>query len=418
MIEKYWRTDMDDKYALFKYQVISQVLNDESLNQTAYFKEMSEKDFKLEFTSRKKFSPMTMKKWLFLYRRDGFEGLRHFNRKDKGTSRIFTVELEKSIKDIAENHYFRTVKNLYEYLIKEEIITKNQLTYATLNNFVKMKNLLQDSVQKKVRKAYEVEHINQLWVCDFMYGPHVFCGKRKTASYLCAIIDDHSRLIVFASFYDNQSIIALENTLKNAILSYGIPNKFYCDNGKVFLETNLKLIAARLGFHLIHSEPHDSSSRGKIERYFRTVRDKFLNNFFIQHEKEHITLDLLNSSFHSWLHNDYNHHYHSTIKTTPFDRYLLDAENIKIRKSDRNSIEPVFYHTDFRKVNNDSTISFDNQLFQVQGKYIGKKIEIRYNPLKYPPLYLFENDKQVCQIELLDKHLNSKFPIKFHNEEK
>ncbi len=115
--------------------------------------------------------------------------------------------------------------------------------------------------------------------------------------------------------------------------------------------------------------------------------------------------------------NKYNKKHHSTIKSTPFDKYFSDLPKVKIRKISKNILDTAFFHTIERKVNNDSTISFENKLYELPTKYIGQKVQIRFDPQEREELYLFENDKQILKINKLDKHENSKFPIRFHKEE-
>ena len=305
-----------------------------------------------------------------------------------------------------------TVIQYLYYLIESGTITSDAFSYATLNSFVKSNNLFSPQIQKKERRAFEVEHINQLWIADFMYGPYVLEDRKKVRSYLCAIIDDCSRLIVSARFYSTQSTLVFEMSLKNAILNYGIPSKVYT----VFLDGHLSVISARIGFILIHSKVYDSASRGKIERFFRTVRDCFIPNLYIHFKNKSFSLQQLNQAFSNWLLEKYNKKLHSSIKTTPFDKYFLDLEKVKIRKIDKTILDKAFFHSIERKVNNDSTISFESRLYELPAKYIGEKVQIRFDPKRPQDLYLFENDKQILKLNKLDKHENSKFPIKFHKE--
>ena len=73
---------------------------------------------------------------------------------------------------------------------------------------------------------------------------------------------------------------------------------------------------ALAGISLIHSKPYDSPSRGKIERFFRTVRDRFLSRLTSE-----LTLDELNEAFSLWLQEDYHHKHHTGIDQRPIDRY-------------------------------------------------------------------------------------------------
>jgi len=409
--------EQQHEFGLFKYRIISPVLNESGLEQMKYFREMAGKKHDLENSSRTSFSPFTFKKWLAVYRKKGFEGLCSSGRKDRGIFRSISEELKEKIQSLTAEFDFRTVRNLYNYLIREKIIEKDQFTYATLNNFVRKHRLLYQDGTQKPRKAYETESVNRLWVCDFMYGPHVWAGKQKTTAYLCAIIDDHSRLIVSSGFYDNQSIVALEETLKRGFLTYGIPDRFYCDNGKVFSGNYLQLVSARLGFTLIHSKPYDAPSRGKIERFYRTVRDCFLPDFMIRNKDNRITLELINEAFKTWIFQGYNSRRHSAIDETPIDRYMRSMEQIKVRKTDQAKIREVFMHTIHRSVNNDATISFRGRLYQVPALFIGrKKVELRYDP-EDMELFVYENNARVAAVRLLDKRENAKFPVHFNKDD-
>ena len=194
------------EFALFKFQLIAPILNDKKIEQKRYFKEMSEKNFDLSCTKQKKFSSATFKKWLYLYKKYGLDALKGTFRKDKGKTRVIDDDLKETIKNLLNEYNFKTVSNLYEYLIQQSYIYENDFTYATLNTFLKNNNMLNPSTQKKARKAFEMPHINMLWMTDFMYGPYVYSGKSKTRTYLCAIIDDYSRVIVYAQFFDSQSV--------------------------------------------------------------------------------------------------------------------------------------------------------------------------------------------------------------------
>lgn len=407
----------EEKIALFKFQLISPVLNDRSINQKEYFTAQSQKEFELPFSGKKKFKACALKKWLMLYRKQGFEGLKPKIRKDKGVYKAVSDELKGKVREVLLQNEFKTVRNVYLYLLKNRIIEENTLSYATLNTYVRREKLLEPT-PPKARKAYEAEHINQLWLSDFMYGPYVQMGKSKKQSYLCAIIDDYSRLIVSASFFEDMGSLSLEETLKKAVKTYGLPNKFYCDNGKVFASEHLQLLSARLKFALIHSKPYDAPSRGKIERFFRTVRTCFLENFYARYKGARPTLEDLNREFRNWLQHDYNLKEHSAIAACPIDRYLENTRQIKLRKLDAGQLDLIFYHTFYRVVKKDCTIHFKNALYEVPPQYVSKKVEIRFDPCAEKELFLFADNQLIKSLKLLNKQENSKSTLKFNQEEK
>lgn len=322
-------------------------------------------------------------------------------------------EIQNRIIDICNSRNLKTVSNLYRHLLQEKIITSDLFTEVTLRNFMKVNNIQFMKEEKQPRKSFEVPHINMLWTADFMHGPYVRQGKQKLKTYLCAIIDDHSRIITGARFFLKESSLSLQKTLKSAVMTYGIPGKFYCDNGKVFVSGYIHLVCARLGIALIHSRPYDSPSRGKIERYYRTVRDMFLP--FLIYD-EYLTIEILNQQFTAWLH-DYHHQIHRGIKQSPMDRYLNDLPDVRRKEISVHEADAYFYHSVARTVKNDCTIVFRKTEYEVPPGYLGKKIEIRF-PLDNPDkLSLFENNKQIHALTKLDKHLNSENTIRYSDEE-
>jgi len=61
-----------------------------------------------------------------------------------------------------------------------------------------------------------------------------------------------------------------------ALVRRGIPKIVYLSNGKVYRSHLFHAACARLGTTVAHTQPYDAASKGKIERFFRTVRERFL----------------------------------------------------------------------------------------------------------------------------------------------
>lgn len=406
----------DDKIAIFKYGIIAPVINDSAMNQKQYFEKAAAREYDFPGkVDRLAFNPRTFKKWLHIYRKEGYEGLKPSRRIDLGKSRKISMPMGEAIRELCDEYDFKTISNLYRYLLTEGVIESENFTEVTLRNFLKANKIAFESGESKPRKAFEAPHINILWTADFMHGPYVRDGKSKLKTYLCAIIDDYSRLITGAQFFLSEHSLSLQKTLKEAVLTYGIPQRFYCDNGKVFSSGYIHMVCAKLGTALIHSKPYDSPSRGKIERFFRTVRDMFIPNLYI--ENKTFSLEELNTDFSRWLLDEYNINKHKSINDTPMDRYLADMSNVSIKTIVPAEADHYFHHTIFRKVKNDSTVTVDNILYEVPAKYIGKKIEIRY-PLDNPEDFrIFEENNQVAVLTKLDKHFNSEIRIAYLSED-
>ena len=119
---------------------------------------------------------------------------------------------------------------------------------------------------------FEAPAPNDTWTGDALHGPHV-AGRK---AYLFAFLDDHSRAVMAARWGYFEDTVRLAAALRPALAARGVPSRVYVDNGSAFVDAALKRAAARLGIKITHSAPGRPEGRGKIERFFRVVREEFL----------------------------------------------------------------------------------------------------------------------------------------------
>jgi len=395
--------DMQEKIALKRFQLISPVLAEPARAQNEYFRKQAEREHDFPRYGVRKISVSTMKAWLRGYRKGGFEALKPKSRRDRGRPRRLDEQILKAIEIKCKAYPYLTVQKLYESLRDQDLLGQPPVHYNTLLRVVKEQGWLAAKGRIDVRKAYEVDNVNDLWVCDFMYGPRACLANRSVKAILCAIIDDHSRMVVGHAFSASETISPLTLVLKEAFLAYGIPKRLYVDNGPSFSSDLLARSCAMAGISLIHSKPYDSPSRGKVERFFRSVRERFLSGV-----QEGISLDELNEAFWLWLQEDYHHKLHAGIGEKPIDRYNASLSRIPIRRLSKAELDEIFLIRHERVVNNDATISFKGSLYEVPSAYIRHKIEIRH-PVDDPEdLYLYDNGVRVGKIKLVDKKENAR----------
>jgi len=395
--------EIREKIALKRYQIISPVLAEPARAQNAYFRKQAQCEHDFPRYGLKKISVSTMKAWLRKYRTRGFQVLKPKDRSDGGRPRRLNDQDLKAIEIKCKAYPYWTVQKLYENLRDQSLLGDPPIHYNTLLRIVKDRGWLPVQSRKDVRKAFEVDNINDLWVSDFMHGPKVRFQNRSVKAILCAIIDDHSRMVVGHAFNASETISSLTLVLKEAFLSYGIPKRLYVDNGPSFSSQLLTRSCALAGISLIHSKPYDSPSRGKVERFFRTVRERFLSGV-----QKGITLEELNEAFWLWIQEDYHHKLHTGIGERPVDRYNASVDRVPIRRLSKAELDEIFLIRYERVVNNDATISFKGSLYEVPSAYIRQKIEIRH-PVDDPDeLYLYDNGVRVGRIKLLDKRENAR----------
>lgn len=403
---------MDDEtrkqIALCRYKLISPVLAEPGRVQNEYFRRQSQEQHLFPHYGMKKVAVSTFKSWLKSYRAEGFDALRPKSRTDSGRPRRLGEAEMSAVRAKCRAFPHWTVTKLYEELSRDGQLGHPPICYNTLLRTVNKENLLPKRGRTDARKRYELDAINELWVCDFMHGPVAKVGEkqgkpRTAKTILCAVIDDHSRMIVGFAFSVYENVSALTQVLKEAFLAYGLPKRLYVDNGPAFSSDLLLHSCALCGISLIHSKPYDSPSRGKIERFFRTVRDRFLLGIC-----EEPTLDELNEAFSLWLKEEYHHRVHRGIDARPIDRYRASAAQTTLRRLSRVELDEAFLVRHERVVGNDATISFKGKIYEVPAAYIRNRIEIRHPVDDKDELHLFDNGAKVARLKLVDARENAR----------
>ncbi|MGI6124699.1 MAG: DDE-type integrase/transposase/recombinase [Acetivibrionales bacterium] len=398
--------------ALKRFSLISPVLNGQVTNNRAYYCKVTEKPIEMPHYGPKKYSPKTVEIWYCDYMRGGLEALKPKPRGDKGGSRRVDEALGKKILEKKNLYPKAPITVIYEMLIKEGVIDPAKLSITTIYRYLKATKLKTIDVsteeEEKEIKRFSYENINQLWQTDCMYGPFIKDGKKRKQTYLFAYLDDASRLCCHGQFYFHQNFETLRHSFKEAVLRRGFPTLLYTDNAKIYRSQQFELICARLGISLVHSKPHEPRGRGKVERFFLTVRKRFLSTL----DTASITgMDDLNNRFHKWLDKEYNKKVHSSLDgLAPLDVFMNQAHRVKLC-NDPKIIDEKFLLRKIRKVNHDGTISIDNLLYETSTKFAGVKVEVRYEPSwleeAFKPVLIYIDDKKVGEALRVNYHDNA-----------
>ena len=133
---------------------------------------------------------------------------------------------------------------------------------------------------------------------------------------LLAFIDDHSRLLVGWRWGTGEDVFRLEAALRSGLMARRVPEAILVDRGSPFVSSQLLRACAVLGVKLIHASPRAATTKGKIERFFRTVRDQFLVEI-----DDGVELAELNRLFSAWLEVVYHRRAHSETGHTPLARF-------------------------------------------------------------------------------------------------
>jgi transposase InsO family protein len=388
-----------EEIALFRYGLIAPLLNGQ-VDPKQYLSEVSTKKHIVPYRGEQEFSSKTITSWLSIYRHEGFEGLKPKRRSDRGQSRSLSTDQQDHILSLRRDMNTMAVSVFYDQLITKGEILPHEVSYSTVYRLLTQHGLLSKEIQKAPgRKRFAYETVNTLWQSDVSDGPYLNTGRKKIKTYLFACIDDCSRLIPFAQFFPSEKLDGLCTILKEAFTRRGIPKMFYTDNGKIFRSDILRYACAGLGIALIHTAPYDPASKGKIERWFRTVQTRFYPLLQIQSAS---SLEELNRRFWQWLEEDYHRKSHSSLDgKTPLNVYLSQVSRIRLVE-DPIILDPLFLKREHRKVRHDGTISLHTKLYEVPERFIGQQVEIRFDENK---VYIYEEGKAVSQV----------FPVSLHD---
>lgn len=394
---------MAESIALLRHQIISPVLMDSIPAQMAYFEQLSQKDFDVPGRGPRRYAAGTMRCWLCAYRKKGFQALMPKIRFDVGSFRSIDEEQKIKIRELRNENADLSCVKFYDRLIQLGVFGVPPIGIETLRRFLKTEGLYKLRTATP-RKRFEMRYFGELWTADFMHGPKIFDGKRQKRAILMAIIDDHSRMIVGFQWGMAENTKLLEVVFKEAILAHGCPDRFYCDNGAAFSSSYLSLVSANLGIGLVHSKPYDSPSRGKIERFFRHVRDNFLSDF--KEGDPALNLKRLGDAFDMWIRDHYHQRVHNGIQMKPIDRYQTSIREYPRKRVNEETLDEHFLVTTHRMVGKDSTISLQNNVLEVPPEFIGRRVEVKFSQDRPSEVFLYNDGNRIVKLRPVDSQLN------------
>ncbi len=379
--------------ALFRYGIILPFLGVEELQwgmKSEMLRRLAAEHYDIPHSSKHTIDEETIRKWLAAYKEKGFDGLKPKSRDDSGKPRKIPPEVWQKACALKREAPARGVRKIIQIMEAHNMVKPGLIKRSTLSRLFKEHGLDRKNLKAntQVFRRFEAERPNQIWQSDILYGPYLpdpNNPERNKRTYLVAFLDDFSRLIPDAEFYWDEKFPALENTFRKAMLRRGVPEVVYVDNGKVYSVRRLDAVCAALGIRKLHCKPYSPEGKGKIERFFRTVREDFLA------EPEITAIDTLtelNRLFRAWLELDYHKRQHSSTELPPLQRWQGSIENY-LRTVGEKELTELFLWQLARKVSAVGIISVAGVEFEVDGFLKGKKVEVRYNPFNLQWVHIY-----------------------------
>ena len=377
--------------AQFRFALIAPVIQGlyPDASATAYYKRVTASPLTLPDGSTVTYSYKTLEKWKSQYSIGGLDALMPGTRSDKGIPRALNEDAIAEIYRIKEEHPRMNATQIYTHLVRESFIPAT-VSVDSVQRFIRHNDLKSArDPNLRDRKAFEEDEFGKIWQADTCYLPHITEDGTSKRVYCIMIIDDHSRLLVGGELFYNDNACNFQKVLKDAIATYGIPDKLYVDNGCSYSNAQLSMICVSLGILLLHTRVRDGASKGKVERHFRTLKERWLYTLDMESIQ---SLAQFNGMLKDYM-RDYNTTFHRGIDTIPLERYQASKDHPRKPES-RQWLDDCFYNRITRKVRKDSTISIDRVCYDVPMQFISAKVDVRYLPDDMTSAYiLFDGEK-------------------------
>jgi putative transposase len=175
----------------------------------------------------------------------------------------------------------------------------------------------------------------------------------------------------------HDDVVRMAAAFRPALQARGVPKSAYLDNGSAFVDAWLLRGCAVLGIKLIHSRPGKPEGRGKIERFFRTVRDQFLVE--VGDGEKIADLGEMNRLFQAWLETAYHQAVHSETGEAPAARWE------KASPEERAVPEPgllreAFLWSERRRADKTALVRMHGNVYQVPAWLAGQYVELVFDP--------------------------------------
>jgi putative transposase len=391
--------------ALRRYRIIAPLL-DESLA------ESEKRNIRWLICEQEGKSSRTLRRYVAAFKKGGFDALLPRERKDKGSCKAISPEALKMAAELRQELPARSAERIQQLLAGEG----HTVARSTLERHLRQQGLsgrkIKAEQKQVVSRRFNRQGRNTLWQADLKYGPYLSDPKqsgRKVRTYLMAIIDDATRLVVHAEFYDNQRLPVLEDTFRKAVTKCGLPDNLYVDNGKIFISQWLRLACAKLRIRHLNTKAYSAESKGKIERFNRTV-EEFLQEARLEKPQ---TLDQLNGLFRAWLSEGYNHRVHSALAgKSPAQAFTQDTK--ALRFSSPEALKAAFLWEKTPKVDKSGCISLEGICYEVGVEWTGKNVMVRYDPFDLSLVEVWyggEKKKLVVPANIGEYNRNVKKPV-------
>lgn len=393
-----------NRTALFRYGIIAPLVTKGETTPAErgkFFRDAAQKKYLNPDGQYVTISYTTVSRYYKNYMEGGFDALKPTGRSDVGNSRKLNDDIISQINYLHKEYPRLPCTLIYQKLLDNGTVTRESVSLSTITRYV-ARIKADEVLPGKEMLRYELQHINEVWYGDSSVGPYLRDGKKKIKTWIIALIDDASRMIVGIDIFTNDNYVNLLSVIRGAVIRYGKPQTLKFDNGASYRSHQMELLGARMGTAISYAPPRTPQGKAKIERWFRTLKDQWMAALNMNDFKN---LDELRDSLFTYV-QKYNQSPHSSLEMkTPQDRFY--EESTLIYRFDEDRISKTFLLEEERTVSADNVINIDNKEYEVDYKYAGRKLLVRYSPDLSKIYSVDRKTGEMEEIHLLDKYRNS-----------
>lgn len=320
----------------------------------------------------------TFQRWLHAAR-CGLRELQPASRK-RGFALALDEEARELLVGIRREHPHVAAEVILDEVVKQGALREGAISLPTLRRLYAREGLTRASrtrhQRQRDRRRWEADRVCRIWHADVCHAWRTTETGETVKVYIHGILDDHSRYVLALMACESETENDLLGQLAETLTRYPAPDRFYVDNGATYRGDMLTLALDRLGVRCLHAAPYDPEARGKMERFWRTLRQRLLDV-----DETPRTLHDYNAALLAWLDADYHPRKHAGLfGDTPARRFRQGVKSLPSPRSLRDIAKALVIHKT-AKVRKDATFSVFGTRYEVRGRHLaGKSIQVDVDP--------------------------------------
>lgn len=319
------------------------------------------------------FAVATLERWLYAYRHDGLEGLVPVPRRDRGAARRLTSEQRELLCQIRQAKPSASAELIVRTLETDGRLERGAVSPGTVRRLFLERGLDRPTLKQSGesgRRRWEASCVDAIWHADVCHGPSLSVDGRMVPLRIHAILDDRSRHIIAIQAASNEREHEMLALVVKALRRWHPPEILYLDNGATYSGKTLRTACTRLGISLVHAKPYDPEARGKMERFWRTLRagclDHLGDDVASLHDVQMRLLAFLDTHYHARPHG-------SLMGKTPLEVYEEERSQEPSPITETRLAEALTVHAK-RRVKRDGTLEIGGVTFETRAGFLAGRI--------------------------------------------